>query len=317
MGTSNRRTAVVVLGSLALVILLFLIAENAFNLKFLSPENSGSILLFTALSGISFLLFLMLVVLLVRNILKLYASGQSRVLGSRLRARMLLGALILSVVPAFFMLSFNYLLMNRSIDRWFSQPVVQLRDESMQLAMEMSRYAADNARAEAESLAHEPEVISADLPAHPEGLLPLFRRHKVTLQGGFVAIYRDGKVIDKYQFPSDGGTVSLVSSVRPNEQAQVMPEQVALSDEILQAAERTDDPILRIGQAAYSVGDAPAQNGVVVVVGLPLPPDVGMAVRRYRQRNRTILDPAARTPSSSSDLSPRPASLDRTDSVCQ
>ena len=158
MGTSNRRTAVVVLGSLALVILLFLIAENAFNLKFLSPNNTGSILLFSALSGISFLLFLMLVVLLLRNILKLYASGQSRVLGSRLRARMLLGALLLSVVPAFFMLSFNYLLMNRSIDRWFSQPVVQLRDESMQLAMEMSRYAADNARAEAESLAHEPKL---------------------------------------------------------------------------------------------------------------------------------------------------------------
>ncbi|MGB6111053.1 MAG: HAMP domain-containing protein, partial [Acidobacteriaceae bacterium] len=280
MGTSsNRRTAVVVLGSLALIVLLFLIAENAFNLKFLSPENSGSILLFTALSGISFLLFLMLVVLLLRNILKLYASGQSRVLGSRLRARMLLGALLLSVVPAFFMLSFNYLLMNRSIDRWFSQPVVRLRDESMQLAMELSRYAADNARAEAESLAHERALIAADLPAHPQPLLDLFRRHKITLQGGFVVMYRDGKVIDQYQLPSDGGTVSLLSSVRPLEQAQVMPDQVPLTEEILRAAERTDDPILRMGQAAYSVGDAPSQNGVVVVVGLPLPPDVAMAVR--------------------------------------
>ena len=279
MGTSNRRTAVVVLGSLALVVLLFLIAENAFNLKFLSPENSGSILFFTALSGISFLLFLMLVVLLVRNILKLYASEQSRVLGSRLRARMLLGALILSVVPAFFMLSFNYLLMNRSIDRWFSQPVVQLRDESMQLAMEMSRYAADNARAEAESLAHEPEVVSADLPAHPEGCCLCFVATRSPCRVDLSPSTATEKSIDKYQFPSDGGTVSLLSSIRPNEQAQVMPEEVALSDEILQAAERTDDPILRIGQAAYSVGDAPAQNGVVVVVGLPLPPDVGMAVR--------------------------------------
>ena len=131
---SNRRTTVVVLGSLALLILLLLVAENAFNLKFLSPDNTSSILLFTALSGLSFLLFLTLVVLLLRNILKLYASGQSRVLGSRLRTRMLLGALLLSVAPAFFMLFFNYLLMNRSIDRWFSQPVVQLRDESTQVA---------------------------------------------------------------------------------------------------------------------------------------------------------------------------------------
>ncbi|MHB1672990.1 MAG: sensor histidine kinase [Acidobacteriaceae bacterium] len=278
MGTSNRRTAVVVLGSLALVILLFLVAENAFNLKFLSPDNSGSILLFTALSGLSFLLFLMLVVLLLRNILKLYASGQSRVLGSRLRARMLLGALLLSVVPAFFMLSFNYLLMNRSIDRWFSQPVVHLRDESMQLAMEMSRYAADNARAEAESLAHEPEIVSSNLPADSQPLLDLFRRHKVTLQGGFVVVYRDGKVVDQYQLPADGDSVSLLSSVQPNEQAQAMPAQVSLTDEILRAADRTDDPLLRIGQSTYSVGNAPSENGMVIVVGLPLPPDVGVAV---------------------------------------
>ncbi|MHB1796432.1 MAG: sensor histidine kinase [Acidobacteriaceae bacterium] len=278
MGTSNRRTAVVVLGSLALVILLFLVAENAFNLKFLSPNNSGSILLFTALSGLSFLLFLMLVVLLLRNILKLYASGQSRVLGSRLRARMLLGALLLSVVPAFFMLSFNYLLMNRSIDRWFSQPVVHLRDKSMQLAMEMSRYAADNARAEAESLAHEPEIVSSNLPADSQPLLDLFRRHKVTLQGGFVVVYRDGKVVDQYQLPADGDSVSLLSSVQPNEQAQAMPAQVSLTDEILRAADRTDDPLLRIGQSTYSVGNAPSENGMVIVVGLPLPPDVGVAV---------------------------------------
>ena len=57
-----------------------------------------------------------------------------------------------------------------------------------------------------------------------------------------------------------------------------MPEQVSLSDEILRAAERTDDPILRIGQAAYSVGDAASQNGDIIVVGLPLPPDVGSAI---------------------------------------
>ena len=130
-----------VLGSLALLVLLVLVAQNAFNLKFLSPHSTGSILFFTALSGLSFLLFLMLVVLLLRNILKLYASEQSRVLGSRLRTRLLLGALLLSVAPAFFMLFFNYLLMNRSIDRWFSQPVVQLRSESMQVALEMTHYA--------------------------------------------------------------------------------------------------------------------------------------------------------------------------------
>ncbi len=280
MGTgSNRRTAVVVLGSLALLVLLLLVAENAFNLKFLSPQNTSSILFFTALSALSFLLFLMLVVLLLRNILKLYASEQSRVLGARLRTRMLLGALLLSVAPAFFMLFFNYLLMNRSIDRWFSQPVVQLRSESMQIAMEMSHYAAANARAEAESLANAPEIITGEMPVGQQAMLALFRQHKLTLQGGFVVVYRDGKAVSQYALPQGEGPVSLVSGIAASEHAEVVPTGTSMATAILRAAERTDDPVLRTGPTTYSVGAASSQNGLIVVVGLPLPPDVGSTIR--------------------------------------
>ncbi len=268
----NRRIAVVVLGSLALLVLLILLAENAFNLKFLSPHNTSSILLFTALSGLSFLLFLTLVVLLLRNILKLYASEQSRVLGSRLRTRMLLGALLLSVAPAFFMLFFNYLLMNRSIDRWFSQPVVSLRDESMQLAMEMSHYAAANARAEAESLANTPG-IDGKTAASRRAVLNLFHRHKVTLQGGFVIVYRDGAPIDEYDVPDVAGPIGVISGLEPSDRGEQIVNQ-PLTEVILQSARRTDDPVLRTGGVAYMVGEASSRDGTIVVVGLPLPPDV-------------------------------------------
>lgn len=272
---SNRRIAVVVLGSLALLVLLVLVAENAFDLKFISPHNTGSILLFTALSGLSFLLFLMLLVLLFRNILKLYASEQSRVLGSRLRTRMLLGALLLSVAPAIFMLFFNYLLMNRSIDRWFSQPVVQLRNESMQIAVEMSQYAAANARAEAESLA---PGIDIDTPAGRRQALDIFRQHKVTLQGGFVIVYRDGQPISEYQVPQADGPVSLISGLDPAERVEQMLHE-PLNQVILRSARRTDNPVLRIGGGEYSVGDASARNGAVVVVGVPLPSNVVPSMR--------------------------------------
>lgn len=276
--SGHRRTAVVVLGSFAFLVLLALLAENAFDLKFLVPRSTGSILFFTAFSGLSFLLFLVLVVLLLRNILKLYASEQSRVLGSRLRTRLLLGALLLSVAPAFFMLFFNYLLMNRSIDRWFSQPVVRLRNESMQVAMEMYHYAAANARAEAESFANSPQLASDNIIPAQRATLDLFRQHKVTLQGGFVVVYRDGKAINQYQLPNQQNSMSLVSGVDPTEQAEpIQGESVA--DAALQAARRTDDPILRIGPTAYMVGAASSHAGAIVVVGLPLPPQVGSAMR--------------------------------------
>ncbi|MHB8301258.1 MAG: sensor histidine kinase [Acidobacteriaceae bacterium] len=276
---SNRRTAVAVLGSLALVVLLLLVAENAFNLKFLAPDNTGPILLFTAFSGLSFLLFLTLFVLLLRNILKLYASEQSRVLGSRLRTRMLLGALLLSIAPAFFMLFFNYLLMNRSIDRWFSQPVAQIRAESMQIAMEMSRYAASNARAEAESLANSPQIAAADAQSDPQATLDVFHRHKVTLQGGFVAVYRDGAIVDEYQLPQGDARVSILSEEGSPQRAEEAAPATPDSALILRAAERSDDPLLRIGASSYTLGAASSQHGSIVVVGLPLPQDVATAIR--------------------------------------
>lgn len=280
MGTgSSRRTAVVVLGSLASLVLLLLVAENAFNLKFLAPDNTGSILLFTALSALIFLLFLTLFVLLLRNILKLYAGEQSRVLGSRLRTRMLLGALLLSVAPAVFMLFFNYLLMNRSIDRWFSQPVAQIRAESMQVAMELSHYAAANARAEAESLANAPEIIAGEMPVGQQAILNLFHQHKVTLQGGFVVLYRDGNAVSEYRVPTSDGPVSLVSGIAPTDRPESLSAETPLTSIILRAAERTDDPILRVGSAEYMVGAASSPEGLIVVVGLPLPDDVGPSIR--------------------------------------
>jgi len=277
--SSNRRVAVAVLGSLALVVLLLLIAENSFNLKFLATENTGSILLFTALSALIFLLFLMLFVLLLRNILKLYASDQSRVLGSPLRTRMLLGALLLSVAPALFMLFFNYLLMNRSIDRWFSQPVVQIRTQSMQVAMEMSHYAAFNARAEAESLANAPELVAIGEPDNERAILHLLHQHKVTLQGGFVVIYRDGNVVDEYQVPRGGAPVSLISGIAPEEHTLKLASGADLTSAILQAAERTEDPILRVDKSSYTLGAASSQHGLIVVAGLPLPTDIAVAMR--------------------------------------
>src|SRR5579875_105738 len=136
-----------------LVLLVALSILNAFNLHFLRPQSAGEIYLFTAITIVSFLLLVTLIVLLARNILKLLADQQSRVLGSRLRSRMIFGALILSFAPALFMFLFSYLLMNRSIDRWFSQPSTNLREASTSIAMEISSYMTANARAEAESLA--------------------------------------------------------------------------------------------------------------------------------------------------------------------
>ena len=197
----KRRYSPYLLGGGLLLLLLGMSALNAFHL--LPPPHGSPLALFvfTGITVVLFLLLLLLLLLLARNILKMYGDGRSRVLGSRLRSRMVLGALLLSFAPIVFMALFSFLLMNRSLDRWFSQPVVRLRDQSLQLALQLTRYVTNNARVEAESLARSQTFSSGSGMVDPAMLTAEMRRHRVTLEGGFVFVYRDGRPIADYQAP--------------------------------------------------------------------------------------------------------------------
>src|SRR6202050_1497043 len=177
----QRRGAVVALGAGLFLLLLALAALNAFNLSFLRPHGTGQIFLFSALSVIAFLLLLTLLVLLFRNIVKLLADQRSRVLGSRIRRIMLVGRLLLSFAPAVLMFLFSFGLLNRSMERWFSQPASQLRQDSNRVSLELSQYAAANARVEAESLASSPNLSRALQTGDSQALLREIGTHRITL----------------------------------------------------------------------------------------------------------------------------------------
>lgn len=155
---NRRKIWIAALG--ALLLLAALATLNAFNTQLPSPATTQQIVIFTGLSIVAFLLFVAVMILLVRNVLRLYADQRSRVMGTRLRTRMLWGAVLVSLIPIASMFAFSYLLLNRAVDRWFSQPVTEMRDDSNNMALELSRYTSANARAESDS-------IAASLPETP------------------------------------------------------------------------------------------------------------------------------------------------------
>ncbi len=256
-------------------------ALNAFRLSFLHPSSSGQIFLFTALSVIVFLLFVTLLLLLLRNILKLLADERSRVLGSRLRSRMLVGAVLLSFAPALFMFLFSFLLMNRSIDRWFSQPVAELRDNSTRIALELAHYVSLNARAEAESLARSPSFTQHYESGDPSRLLDEIRTHRITLQGGFAVVYRDGAPVAQYQLPQPSQP-AMVHAWLDDDDTGKNDQPEEFTSAALKAAQRTDEPILAVGTNQYAVGDATIDDGGLVVVGLPMPEGLSTTVGQIR-----------------------------------
>src|ERR1017187_6280698 len=203
--TSRRKMVVIVLGSVLFVLLCAFMAMNAFN-NFLNPTTTEETLVFTGLSFVAFLLFVVVLVLLVRNVLKLYADQRSRVLGTRLRTRMLWGAVLVSLIPIVFMFLFSYLLMNRAVDRWFSQDPDAMRYDSNTLALELEQYTSANARAEATAIATSLPAAETALNAVPstdraaaDGRVLL--QHETTLQGGFAIVYRGGHSVAAINMP--------------------------------------------------------------------------------------------------------------------
>jgi two-component system nitrogen regulation sensor histidine kinase NtrY len=289
MGTESqhRRNAVAALGGGMFLLLLALAALNAFNPlpPFLRPHGTNQILLFTALSVIAFLLLLTLLILLFRNIVKLLADQRSRVLGSRIRSRMLVGALLLSFAPAVFMFLFSFGLLNRAMERWFSQPSSQMRQDSTLVAMELSQYAAANARAEAESLASSPSLTHSLQTGNSEALLREIATHRITLEGGFAVVYRNGAAVGQYQLPQDNGRAIIRSWM--NETGSDTPQgQDSLITTVLHAAQRSDVPMLVSGTNEYMLGAASTVEGCIVVAGLPLPAGLSATVQDIRSGAR-------------------------------
>src|SRR5580692_4992674 len=285
--SQKRRSAVVALGGGMFLLLLVLAALNAFNPlpPFLRPHGTGQILLFTALSVIAFLLLITLLVLLFRNIVKLLADQRSRVLGSRIRSRMLVGALLLSFAPAVFMFLFSFGLLNRSMERWFSQPASQLREDSTRVSLELSQYAAANARAEAESLASSPNLSHALQTGNTEALLREIGSHRITLEGGFVVVFRNGAAVGQYQLPRDDGQ-AIIRSWMDQAVTEVLQGHETLAATVLRAAQRSDVPMLVTGKDEYVLGQASTGDGGIVVAALPLPSGLSETVQDIRSGAR-------------------------------
>src|SRR5512146_932256 len=146
-------------GLVVLAILLTLVVwQVSFTFGDIGPTNAAETFLFWAVSTLIFLLTVTLGFMLFRETVKLYLERQRNQEGSRIRSKLVFGALALSLLPVVFLFVFSYAVLNRNLDKWFSAPVegmnIQLRDAAVGLGEEV-QYRAD---ALAHYLAALPEV---------------------------------------------------------------------------------------------------------------------------------------------------------------
>jgi len=142
---------------LALSVLL-VVWQGSFSLGDFRPVDLRQTFIFWAVSSLIFILMVWLGFVLFREIAKLYIARQSGQEGSRIRTKLVFGALTLSCVPVFFMVLFSFYVLNNALTRWFTNPVAQQVTLYADLAKSFRKEMNDKVRAQAALLAGKPET---------------------------------------------------------------------------------------------------------------------------------------------------------------
>src|SRR5262249_27137228 len=123
------------------------------------PSNLRQTFVFWATSVLIFVLMMTLGFRFFRELAKLYIARQSNQDGSRIRTKLVMGALALSCVPVFCLVLFSYEVLSHSLNRWFTNPVEHQMDVFTRIAGLLQKEMQDEVTAQAGLLAAQPETI--------------------------------------------------------------------------------------------------------------------------------------------------------------
>jgi two-component system nitrogen regulation sensor histidine kinase NtrY len=139
----RKREGLVIL-VLTLTVVLFAFFEV--QLPEVSPDNAlSNNIAFFLLVNINIILLILLIFLVVRNLVKLIFERKKRILGSRLRMRLVLAFVALSLVPTLLLFIVAGGFVTRSFDRWFDVQIENALQGSLEIGQAYYQNSANNA----------------------------------------------------------------------------------------------------------------------------------------------------------------------------
>jgi two-component system nitrogen regulation sensor histidine kinase NtrY len=126
----RKRNLVIITG-----FLLLLGVASAFDVGVRAPDIPvASNVAIIALLNLNLIVFLLLLVLLFRNLVKLWSERRHKVLGSKFKAKLVVSFVLLAVTPAIliFVIASNFI--GRSIEGWFKPQVERPLDQALAVA---------------------------------------------------------------------------------------------------------------------------------------------------------------------------------------
>jgi two-component system, NtrC family, nitrogen regulation sensor histidine kinase NtrY len=224
-----KRPAYILATVLLCLSVLLALWQGSFNLKQFGPADPYQTLIFWAISSLNFVLMVTLGFMLFKTAAKLYIERQSNREGSRIKSKLVLGALALSILPVVFMVLWGVEVLNFNLKAWFSEPVKNQLAVFTKVSGLLNTELQKEVNAEAALLAALPQTRQAlaNGSASPIFLARFASEHKLTsaaifsTSGGLIAKWGDapsklsGQTVSARAAVTDGasklGEVLLVS----------------------------------------------------------------------------------------------------------
>src|ERR1700732_3777324 len=105
----------------------------------LQPEQGNGLVVWFALNTIIAAALLIFTLIMTRSLLRLWNERRLRQIGSRFKAKMVLGAMGVSLLPVVFLFFSSYALLNRTLNLWFPRPLEIANEQSQKLLYDMGK----------------------------------------------------------------------------------------------------------------------------------------------------------------------------------
>ena len=141
---------------LALAVLTFW--QTSLDFGDFRPGSSTETVVLWGVSTLVVIGVLALGFIVLRSLLKLYIERQQNRLGAKIKTKLVVGALALSILPLVCFVAFSFNFLNRTLDKWFTQPTREIVEQATALS---DGLISNKSEADARRIASLPDVAAA------------------------------------------------------------------------------------------------------------------------------------------------------------
>ncbi len=181
------------------VLMALVIWQGSFDFGQYAPTSPEQTYVFWGFSTLIFLLTVLLGFMLFRTAVKMYVERQRNQEGSRIRTKLVVGALALTFLPSFFLVIWSVEVLNRNLDKWFSRPAANVKEDMSQIGRTLNESFQDTATAQARWLASLDSIRDYLSTGHPP-------------ESGFRALCEENRIDSVYVERQGGVRIEICSS---------------------------------------------------------------------------------------------------------